>query len=50
VGPGSGWVWEISPEPGFDPRHFQLLASRYNDYVILHIDIDMKFGVECDAN
>jgi len=28
----SGQVRKISPPPGFDPRTFKLLASRYTDY------------------
>jgi hypothetical protein len=27
----SGWVLEISPPPGFDPRTIQLVASRYTE-------------------
>jgi hypothetical protein len=27
----SGRVWKISPPPGFDPRIFQPVASRYTD-------------------
>jgi len=27
----SGWVWKISPTPGFDRRVFQPVASRYTD-------------------
>ena len=28
----SGQVRKISPAPGFDPRNFQPVDSRYNDY------------------
>jgi hypothetical protein len=28
----SGRVWKISPQPGFDPRTVQPVASRYTDY------------------
>jgi hypothetical protein len=28
----SGQVWKISPPPGFNPRIFQPVASRYTDY------------------
>jgi hypothetical protein len=35
----AGWasepVWKTSPPPGFDPRSFQFVASRYTDYAIL---------------
>jgi hypothetical protein len=31
----SGWVWKISPPPGFDPRTVQPVASRYTDCAIL---------------
>ena len=27
----SGWMWKISPPPGFDPRTVQLRASCYTD-------------------
>jgi len=27
----SGWVWEISPSPGFNPRTVQPVASRYTN-------------------
>jgi hypothetical protein len=27
----SGWVWRISPPPGFDPQTVQPVASRYID-------------------
>ena len=27
----SGWVRKIPPQPGFDPRTVQPVASRYND-------------------
>ena len=27
----SGWVREISPTPGFDPRTVQPVSSRYTD-------------------
>ena len=30
----SGRVWKISSPPGFDPRTFQSVASRYIDYAI----------------
>ena len=30
----SGQVWKISPQPGFDPRTVQPVASRYTDYAI----------------
>jgi hypothetical protein len=30
----SGQVLKISPPPGFDPRIFQLVVSRYTDYAI----------------
>jgi len=30
----SGRVWKISPPPGFNPRIFQLIASRYTDCAI----------------
>jgi len=30
----SGRVWKISPPPGFDPRTFQPVASRYTDCAI----------------
>jgi len=30
----SGWVRKISALPGFDPRTFQPVVSRYTDYVI----------------
>ena len=29
----SGWVRKISHPPGFDPRTFQPVASRYTNYV-----------------
>jgi len=33
VGPGqSGQVWKILPQPGFNPRTVQPIASRYTDY------------------
>jgi hypothetical protein len=31
----SGWVWKISPPPGFDPRTVQPIANRYTDCAIL---------------
>ena len=31
----SGWVRKISPQPGFDPRTVQPVASRYTEYAIL---------------
>ena len=30
----SGWVWKILPQPGFDPRTVQPVASRYTDWAI----------------
>jgi hypothetical protein len=30
----SGWVWKISPPPGFDPRTVQPVVSCYTDCVI----------------
>jgi hypothetical protein len=30
----SGYVRKISPPPGFDPRTFQPVASRYTDWAI----------------
>jgi hypothetical protein len=30
----SGRVWQIWPPPGFDPRTFQPVASRYSDRTI----------------
>jgi len=30
----AGWMWKILPPPGFDPRTFQPVASRYTDYSI----------------
>jgi hypothetical protein len=30
-----GWVREVSPPPGFDPRNCQPVASRYTDWAIL---------------
>jgi hypothetical protein len=30
----SGYVRKISPPPGFNPRTFQPVASRYTDYAI----------------
>ena len=30
----SGWVRKISPSPGFHPRTFQPVASRYTDWAI----------------
>jgi hypothetical protein len=30
----SGWVWKISPPPGFDPRTVQPIASRYTKWGI----------------
>jgi hypothetical protein len=31
----SGWVWKISPPPGFDPQTVQPVASCYADWAIL---------------
>jgi hypothetical protein len=31
----SGWVWETSSPPGFDPWIIQGVASRYTNYAIL---------------
>ena len=40
----SGRVRKISPPPGFDPRTFQPIASRYTDWAILaHIECDTDF-------
>jgi hypothetical protein len=30
----AGWVLKISPQPWFDPRTVQLVASRYTDWAI----------------
>ena len=30
----SGWVWKISPPPGFDPQTIQPIASCYTDCAI----------------
>jgi len=30
----SGWLWKMSPLPGFNPRTVQPVASRYTDYAI----------------
>jgi len=30
----SGWVWKISPPPGFNPQTIQPVASRYTDRTI----------------
>ena len=34
--PGAVWIGaeNLAPPPGFDPRTFQLAASRYTDYAI----------------
>ena len=33
--PGPVWLFaENLPPPGFDPRNFQAVASRYTDYLI----------------
>ena len=33
----SGWVWKISPSPGFDPRTVQPVASRNTDWFIPYL-------------
>ena len=46
-------VWKISPPPGFDPRTFQPVASRYTDRVIpahIHICSNLKSHINSDLS
>ena len=50
----SGWVRKISPPPGFDPRTFQPVDSRYTDWALsvpikaaVHIVTTMLERIQC---